>query len=170
MQTAQNVIFDRITRFYISIAYCQRTNEKILMLMPFAKCTSLTARNMLFRTYSNRIFQYVSAAPLSQYAVSSIDGSSQIRFYNPLPFPSSQELPCKSVVSLVLIATITSLRLHYIMPSQASTVLHSATLSPELQSSTEVLRLLVIKTRWLGSSTSISTFLRSFECMLQDYK
>ncbi|WZY80330.1 hypothetical protein YC2023_026714 [Brassica napus] len=137
------------------------------MLMPFAKCTSLTARNMLFRTYSNRIFQYVSAAPLSQYAVSSIDGSSQIRFYNLLPFPSSQELPCKSVVSLVLIATITSLRLHYIMPSQASTVLHSATLSSELQSSTEALGLQV--KLLYGSLLSLATSILRYVLIVSVY-
>ncbi|CAN7079288.1 hypothetical protein Bca4012_078262 [Brassica carinata] len=46
------------------------------------------------------------------------------------------------------------------------TVLHkvgTATLSPDLQSSTEVLGLLAIKTHWLISSTSILTSLRSFE-------
>ena len=46
------------------------------------------------------------------------------------------------------------------------TVLHkvgTATLSPDLQSSMEVLGLLAIKTHWLSSSTSISTSLRSFE-------
>ncbi|KAL0790324.1 hypothetical protein Bca101_006570 [Brassica carinata] len=112
---------------------------------------------------------YITAASPSQYAVSSINGSSQSRLYDPPALSSSQELLYKSVDSPDLISTTSPLRLHYIMPSQASTVLHivdTVTLSPELLSSTEVPRLLAIKTLWLGFSTSISTFLRFFECGL----
>ncbi|WZY87060.1 hypothetical protein YC2023_033444 [Brassica napus] len=72
-----------------------------------------------------------------------------------------------------LLATTLPLRLYYTMPSQASTVLHivdTVTLSPDLLYSTEVHRLIALKTHWLGSSTSISTSLRFFERGLQDYK
>ncbi|KAF3545620.1 hypothetical protein DY000_02008645 [Brassica cretica] len=109
---------------------------------------------------------YITAASPSQYAISSIDGFSQSRLYDPPPLSSSQELLYKSVDSPDLISTTSPLRLHYIMPSQASTVLHivgTVSPSPELLSSTKVPGLLAIKTLWLGSSTSISIFLRFFE-------
>ncbi|KAF3570488.1 hypothetical protein F2Q69_00059350 [Brassica cretica] len=65
---------------------------------------------------------YVTAASLSHYAVSSIDGSSQSRIGG-LPDLLLAELLCKSVDSPDFI-TPSPLRLHHITPSPASTVLH----------------------------------------------
>ncbi|KAF3542363.1 hypothetical protein DY000_02005043 [Brassica cretica] len=148
-------------RFNIVLVNC-RNSRPYSLYIPFLAVETIVQE--CGRARSSRY--YVTVASPSQYAVSSIDGSSQSRPYNPPSFSLSLELLCKSVDSPVLIATISPLRLHYITPSQALTVLHrvgTVTLSPELQSSTEVLGFLVIKTRWLGSSTSISTYLRSFE-------
>ncbi|KAF2602729.1 hypothetical protein F2Q70_00025022 [Brassica cretica] len=71
---------------------------------------------------------------------------------------TSQKLLCKSVDSPDLLAFTLPLR-----PSQASTVLHrviSATLSLELLSSTEYPGILALKTHWLSSSMSISTYVQ----------
>ncbi|CAN6861235.1 unnamed protein product, partial [Brassica oleracea] len=46
------------------------------------------------RGRARSLYYYVTAASQSQYTVSSIDGSSQSRPYNPPPLSSLQELLC----------------------------------------------------------------------------
>ena len=129
---------------------------------PFSRRRYYGARVWICQIFS-LLHQHCVSITHSHYVVLSIDGSSQSLPILP-SFSSSQELLCKSVDSPNLIATMSSLRFHHIMPSQASTVLQRVgftTRSVNLLSPTEIDGLLAFKTHLVSSSTLFSTSLCS---------